>query len=91
MWLLTELKQKFTRRIFELAHLCTITVIAGIWTIAPDENPPLPRLVLGLGSRLGLVLGLGATRQLPPRKIAPLLGLGLALGLGAIVLEPLLP
>ena len=91
MWLLTELKQKFTRRIFELAHLCTITVIAGIWTIAPDENPPLPRLVLGLGSRLGLVLGLGATRQLPPRKIAPWLGLGLALGLGAIVLEPLLP
>ena len=59
MWLLTELKQKFTRRIFELAHLCTITVIAGICTIAPDENPPLPRLVSGLGSRLGLVLGLG--------------------------------
>ena len=77
MWLLTELKQKFTtRRIFELAHLCTITVIAGICTIAPDENPPLPRLVSGLGSRLGLVLGLGGNQTFSS---------------GAIVLEPLLP
>ena len=72
----TKTKQKFTRRIFELAHLCTITVIAGICAIAPDENPPLPRLVSGLGSRLGLVLGLGGNQTFSS---------------GAIVLEPLLP
>ena len=49
-----------------------------------------PWLGLGFVSRSGLVLGLGATRQLPPRKVAPRLGLGfglgLVLGLGAIFL-----
>ena len=39
------------------------------------------RLGLGFGARSGLVLGLGATRQLPPRKIARRLGLGFGLGL----------
>ena len=41
-----------------------------------------PRLGLGFGSRLGLVLGSGATRQLPPRKIDTRLGFGLGLVLG---------
>ena len=54
----------------------------------PDNCPP--RLRLGFESRLGLVLG--ATRQLPQRKIAPRLGIRLGFGwqfsLGAIVLEP---
>ena len=58
-------------------------------TIAPRGKLPT-RLRLGFGSRLGLVLG--ATRQLPPRKIAPRLGLGLGFGgqfsSGAIILEP---
>ena len=38
------------------------------------QLPPrkiVPRLGLGFGSRLRLVLGLGATRQLPTKKIAP--------------------
>ena len=56
----------------------------GIRKIAPEENC-LPVRV-GVGSRLGLVLGLGATRQLPWRNIDPRLGLevglGLVLGLG---------
>ena len=68
----------------------------------PDNCTPrkiAPQLVLGSGSRLGLVLGLEANRQLPPRKIVPWLGLGFELGLvlglgqfslgGAIVLEPM--
>ena len=38
------------------------------------------RLQLECGSRLGLVLGLGATRELYPRKIAPWLGLVLGVG-----------
>ena len=64
----------------------------GIRTIAPEENC----LLLGFwfGSTLGLVLGLGRggeiTRQSPPNKIDPRLGLefglGLVLGLGAIFL-----
>ena len=40
----------------------------------PDNCPPrkiAPQLGLWFGSRLGLVLGLRATRQLPPWKIAP--------------------
>ena len=56
--------------------------------LPPEEN--CPRLGLGFGSRSELVLGLGATRQLAPRKIALQLelglGLGLVLGLGAIFL-----
>ena len=39
----------------------------------PDNCPPrkiAPRLGLRFGSKSGLVLGLGATRQLSPRKIA---------------------
>ena len=56
----------------------------------PDNCPPrkiAPRLGLRFGSKSGLVLGLGATRQLSPRKIAPPrlglgFGLGLVLGLG---------
>ena len=40
-----------------------------------------PRLGLGFLSRSGLVLGLGATRQLPPKKIASRLGLEFGLGL----------
>ena len=64
----------------------------------PDNCPPrkiAPRLGLGFQSSLGLVIGLGANRQLPRRTILPWLGLGLVLGLGggqfslgAIVLEP---
>ena len=38
------------------------------------------RLELECGSRLGLVLGLGTTRELYPRKIAPWLGLVLGVG-----------
>ena len=66
--------------------------------LSPEKN--CPRLGLVFESRLGLVLELGATRQLSPKKIAPPrsglgFGLGLVLGLGrnfpgAIVLEPLL-
>ena len=37
--------------------------------LPPEEN--CPRLLFGFGSRLGLGLGLGATRQLSPKKIAP--------------------
>ena len=44
--------------------------------------PPPPWSGLGFRSRLGLVLGLGTTRQLPRRKIDPWLGLGLGLVLG---------
>ena len=57
----------------------------------PPSPPPrkiVPRLGLGFRSRSGLVLGMGATRQLPPTKIVTRLGfgfgLGLVLGLGAI-------
>ena len=68
----------------------------------PDNCPRgrlTPRLGLEFGSKLGLILGLGAARQLHPRKIAPWLrlgfGLGLVLGLGQfssgeIVLEPII-
>ena len=59
----------------------------------PDNWPPrktIPQSGLGFGSRLGLVLGLGATVQMPPSKIDPWLGLGVRLGsvlaLGAIFL-----
>ena len=59
----------------------------------PPSPPPrkiVPRLGLGFRSRSGLVLGMGATRQLPPRKIVTRLGfgfgLGLVLGLGAVFL-----
>ena len=52
----------------------------------PRKIAPSPRLGLRFRSRLGLILGLGATRQLPQRKIDPWLGLGLVLGLGAIFL-----
>ena len=50
----------------------------------PENCPPKensPRLGIGFGSKSGLVLGLGATRQLPPKKIVSRLGLGLSLGL----------
>ena len=57
----------------------------GIRTIVPPRKIA-PRLRLGFGSRLGLVLGLGATKLLSPRKIGTWLGLGfglwLVLGLG---------
>ena len=43
--------------------------------------PPPHRIGLGSESRLVLVLGLGVTRQLPPSKIAPWLGLGFPSGL----------
>ena len=47
--------------------------------------------MVGAWVKLGLVLGLGVTRQLPPRKIASRLGLVLGWGEGfslrAIVLE----
>ena len=61
--------------------------LTGIQTIAPPPPPRkiAPRLGFGFWSRLGLVLGLGETRQLSPRKIVPQLwlrfGLGLFLGL----------
>ena len=58
-----------------------------MWTIAPRGRLPT-RLRLGFGS----MLVLGATRQLPPRKIAPRLGLGLGFGWqfpsGAIIYYP---
>ena len=45
-----------------------------------------PWLGLGFVSRSGLVLGLGATRQLPPRKVAPpvmvRVWLGVSFGVG---------
>ena len=44
-----------------------------------DNCPPrkiAPQLGLRFWSRLGLVLGLGATRQLPQKKIVSWLGLG---------------
>ena len=63
----------------------------GIWTINSRRKlppPPLLRLGLGFGSRLLLVLGLGATRQLPSMKIDPWSGLEVrlwsVLGLGAL-------
>ena len=52
----------------------------GIRTIAL-RGKLFSQLGLGFGSRSGLVLGFGATRQLPPKKIAPRLGLGFGLGL----------
>ena len=54
----------------------------------PDNWPPrkiAPRLGLGFQSSLGLVIGLGANRQLPRRTILPWLGLGLVLGLGGAI------
>ena len=59
------------------------TEAVGIQTVAP---PPFlrkitPWLGLGFWSRLGLVLGLGATRQLLWRKFALWLGSGFGLGL----------
>ena len=71
----------------------------GIWRIAFRGKlpPPPPRLGLGFGSRLLLVLGLGATRQLPSMKIDTLVrfrgSVRVSLGVGgkfsseAIVLE----
>ena len=52
----------------------------SIRTIAPPKEN-CPRLRLGLGSRWGLVLGLGATRKLPTMEIAPRLRLGFGSGL----------
>ena len=62
----------------------------------PDNCPPTeenyPRLRLGFGSRLGLVLGLagGGNQTTEPEENSPWLGLGfglgLVLGLGAIFL-----
>ena len=52
----------------------------------------VPRLGLGFGSRLGLVLWLGrrgrATRQLPPIRVWVSFGVGGQFSAGAIVLEP---
>ena len=45
-----------------------------------EEN--CPRLGLGFGSRLGLVLGLQGNQTIALRKIAPWLGFGLGLVLG---------
>ena len=60
----------------------------------PDNYPPRkiePRLRLGLGSRLDLVLGLGGNQTIdlerdppPPPKLGLWFGLELVLGLGAI-------
>ena len=62
----------------------------GIQTIALPRKI-VPRLGLGFGSSTGLVLGLGAPRQLHLKKIVPRVGLGfglgLVLGLAAIFLE----
>ena len=56
----------------------------------PEENHPSPRLGLGFGSRLGLVLGLGGNQTIAPEEKYPRLGLGfglrLVLELGAILL-----
>ena len=61
-------------------------LVAG--QFSPEENCPWSGLEFEW--RLELVLGLGATRHLPPRKFALWLGvgvgLGLVFGLGAIFL-----
>ena len=72
--------------------------ISGVSGQLPPEDY-CPRLELGFGSRSVSVLVLGATRQLPPRKIAPAarvrvwLGVSFGIGgqffLGAIGLEPI--
>ena len=65
-------------------------VFFGIRTIAPHGKLPSGS-GSGFGSRLELVLGLGATTQFFSRKITPRLGfgfgLGLVLGLEAISTE----
>ena len=58
MCLLEENKLIFVNRVIE----------SGIRTIAPPRKI-VPRLGLGFVSRLGLVLGLGATRLLPPVRV----------------------
>ena len=50
----------------------------------PDNCTPrkiAPRLGLGFGSRLGLVLGLGGNQTIAPEENCPRLGLGFGLGL----------
>ena len=59
--------------------------ISGVSGQLPPEDY-CPRLELGFGSRSGSVLVLEATRQLPPRKIAPAarvrVWLGVSFGVG---------
>ena len=56
-------------------------VYNGIRTIFPPRKIS-PRLGLGFGSRLGLVLGLGDNQTIAPKENSPpLLGLGFGLGL----------
>ena len=50
----------------------------------PDNCPPrknAPRLGLGFGSRLELVLGLGGNQTIASKENCPWLGLGFGLGL----------
>ena len=57
-----------------LAGKQAISPIRQIQTTTGTRNgirTTAPRLGLGFGLRLGLLLGLGATRQLPTKKIAP--------------------
>ena len=71
----------------------------SLWNQFQGYPDNCPRLELGFGSRSGSVLVLEATRQLPPRKIAPAarvrvwLGVSFGVGgqffLGAIGLEPI--
>ena len=65
-------------------------LLKGIQTIALPRKI-VPQLGLGFGSRSGIVLGLGTTRQLHLKKIVPRVGLGfglgLVLGLAAVFLE----
>ena len=83
MWLLTELKQKFTRRIFELAHLCTITVIAGIWTTAPDENPPPPPSVsVGAWVKVRVSFRVRGNQTIASEENCPLVGVRISFGVG---------
>ena len=59
------------RLIFDLITfivLVTKELIKVSGQLPPEEN--CPRLGLGFGSKSGLVSELGATRQLPPMKIA---------------------
>ena len=65
-------------------------LLKGIQTIALPRKI-VAQLGLGFGSRSGIVLGLGTTRQLHLKKIVPRVGLGfglgLVLGLAAVFLE----